>query len=160
VIFPWQCGITFERYYKGRTPWTTLPALGDHRFHRYDLLKEKMRVIHPIKPELERVAQTLASGHTLWLVIQTSDAIPAQQTEPPDLPPAPIPNSRWPWWEGYYTRAWKQQLEYLVATRAGQVEYFLIKPGIQVNGYENLSLIRASGWREKTEAQPGPAASP
>jgi hypothetical protein len=160
VVNPWQCGITFERYYKGRTPWTTLPALGDYHFHRYDLLKEKMRVIHPIKPELERAAQTLASGHTLWLVIiQAPDAIPAQ-TEPPDPPPAPIPNSQWPWWEGYYTYAWKEQLKYFVAAHAEQKEYIPVKPEIPVNGYENLSLIRASGWREKTEAQPGPTASP
>ena len=160
VVNPWQCGITFERYYKGRTPWTTLPAIGDHRFHRYDLLKEKMREIHPIKPELERAAQTLASGHTLWLVIlQAPDAIPAQ-TEPSDPPPAPIPNVPCPWWEGYYTGAWKEQLEYFVAAHAEQKEYIPVKPEIPVNGYENLSLIRVSGWREKVEAQPGPPASP
>jgi hypothetical protein len=159
VICPWHCGITFERYYKGRTPWTTLPALGDHRFHRYDLVKEKMREISPVKPVLERAGQTLASGHTLWLIMQALDATPPQ-TEPPDLPSAPFPNVPRAWWEGYYTHEWKQQLEYLVASRAGQVENFLIKPGIKVNRYEKLSLLRASGWHEKNGGQPTPAASP
>jgi hypothetical protein len=160
VVNPWQCGITFERYYKGRTPWTTLPAIGNHRFHRYDLLKEKMREIHPIKPELERAAKTLASGHTLWLVImQAPDAIPAQ-TEPSDPPTAPIPNVQLSWWEGHFTSVWKDQLEYFVAAHAELKEYIPVKPEIPVNSYENLSLVRATGWHEKAETQPGPAASP
>ena len=157
VVYPCHCGITFDRYYKGRIPWTTLPALTDHRFHRFDLLKEKLCEASPIKPELERAAQTLASGHTLWLVIESPDATPVK-TEPADPPRAPIPNVRWPWWEGYYTSVWKQQLEYMVATHAGQREEIPVKPEIYINNYEKLSLIKASGWREKAEEQPRPAA--
>jgi hypothetical protein len=159
VVFPYYCGITFDRYYKGRIPWTTLPALTDHRFHRVDLLKEKLCKASPVKPELERAAQTLASGHTLWLVIESPDATPCI-TEPADPPRAPIPNVQWPWWEGYYTQVWKQQLEYLVAAHAGQREDIPVKPEIHINNYEKLSLIRASGWREKAEVQSRPAASP
>jgi len=159
VVFPCHCGVTFDRYYKGRIPWATLPALNDHRFGRFDLLKEKLCETSPVKPELERAAQTLASGHTLWLVIQAPDAIPVQ-TEPPDPPRAPIPNVQRPWWEGYYTCVWKDQLEYLVVAHAEQKEYIPVKPEIYVNSCERLSLIRASGWHEKAEAQPGPAASP
>jgi hypothetical protein len=147
VVFPCHCGITFDRYYKGQTPWTTLPALADHRFHRFDLLKEKLCEVSPVKAELERAAQTLASGHTLWLVIESPEAVPAN-TKPADPPRAPIPNVPWPWWEGYYTHVWKQQLEYLVTAHSEQWEDISVKPEIHINSYEKLSLIRASGWRE------------
>jgi hypothetical protein len=159
MVTPCHCGITFDRYYKGRIPWTTLPALTDHRFHRFDLLKKKLCEASPVKPELERAAQTLASGHTLWLVIESPNAT-SGKVEPADPPRAPIPNVPWPWWEGYYTFVWKDQLEYLVAAHAEQREDIPVKPGICVNSFENLSLIRASGWHEKAEAQPGSEASP
>jgi hypothetical protein len=159
VISPCHCGVTFARYYKGQIPWTTLPALTDHRFQRLDLLKEKLRKTSPVKPELERAAQTLASGHTLWLVIESPDATPGM-VEPADPPPAPIPNIQLPWWQGHYTYVWKKQLEYLVAAHAGQREDIPVKPEIYINCYEYLSLIRASGWREKAEAQSGSAAPP
>jgi len=46
----------------------------------------------------------------------------------------------------------------LVATHAGQREEIPVKPEIYINNYEKLSLIKASGWREKAEEQPRPAA--
>jgi hypothetical protein len=155
VVFPCHCGITFDRYYQGRIPWTTLPALADHRFHRFDLLKEKLCEASPLKPELEKAAQTLASGHTLWLVIESPDATPPK-TEPADPPRAPIPNIRSPWWEGYYLYVWKQQLEYWTATHAEQETEIPVKPEIHINPYEKLSLFRASGWRENPAPQPRP----
>jgi hypothetical protein len=146
VVMPCHCGITFDRYYKGQIPWTTLPAIADHRFHRFDLLKEKMCEVSPIKPELERAAQTLVSGHRLWLVVELPDATPVT-VEPADLSRAPLPNVPWPWWEGYYTSQWKQQMEYLVAIHAEQRENIPVKPEIHINNFEKLSLIRVSGWR-------------
>jgi hypothetical protein len=159
VVFPCHCGITFARYYTGPITWTTLPALADHRFHRFDLLKEKFCETAPVRPVLERAAQTLASGHTLWLVIESPDAPPGA-VEPADPPPAPMPNVRLPWWEGHYTSVWKKQLEYLVAAHAEQEKVIPVKPEIRINPYEKLSLIRASGWREKNEVQSGSTASP
>ena len=147
VVYPCHCGITFERYYTGRIPWTTSPAIADLRFHRFDLLKEKMQETFPVKPELDQMAQTLASNHTLWLVFESPDKAPPQ-TRPSDLPPAPLPNLRWGWWEGFYIYAWRQQLEYWVATHARQVKDVSVKPDIRVNPYEKLSLIQASGWQE------------
>ena len=47
LVYPWYCGITFNRYYHGAAPWTTLPALSDPRIHRYDLLKEKLAARRP-----------------------------------------------------------------------------------------------------------------
>ena len=159
VVYPCHCGITFGRYYTGRIPWTTLPAIADHRFHRFDLLKEKMRDISPIKPELDQAAQTLASNHALWMVFESPDETPPK-TWPSDLPPAPLPNLQWGWSERFYTYTWKQQMEYWVAAHASQMEDIPVKPDIRVNPYEKLSLIRASGWREKAGTSRDNSVSP
>src|SRR5205085_6656480 len=58
VIAPWQYAISFGRYYRGATPSITLPAIGDLRVHRYDLLREKMLAEHPIDDVLEKIQQT------------------------------------------------------------------------------------------------------
>src|SRR5262249_11862248 len=41
IVQPWTFGVSFDRQYAGSTPWTTVPPLADHRFHRYDLFKAK-----------------------------------------------------------------------------------------------------------------------
>ena len=157
VVFTCHCGVTFNRYYKGQIPWTTFPELSDHRFHRFDLLKEKEAA--PSKPELERAAQTLKSGHTLWLVIESPFESPGN-TEPPGPPPAPWPDIPLGWQVGPYSQAWKEQLEYLVTAHAEQIEEISVKPEIPINLFEKLSFIRASGWRETAAAQPGLATPP
>src|SRR4029077_2498780 len=58
IVYPWHCGVTFGHYYDGKTPWTTLPALADHRLHRYDLLMQKLAATAPIQDVLDRVTQT------------------------------------------------------------------------------------------------------
>src|SRR5436309_14993474 len=63
IVYPWYCGVTFQYYYHGQTPWTTLPALADHRLHRYDLLAEKLAASAPIQDVLDRALRTVASGH-------------------------------------------------------------------------------------------------
>ena len=42
VVNPWYCGISFQYYYSGAAPWTTLPALQDHSFHCYDTVIQLM----------------------------------------------------------------------------------------------------------------------
>ena len=32
LLTRWECGITFQRYYRGRAPWMTIPPLKDFRF--------------------------------------------------------------------------------------------------------------------------------
>jgi hypothetical protein len=153
VVFPCYCGITFGRYYRGLVAWTTLPPLEDHRFHRADLLKEKLRETRPAKPVLDRAARALASGHSLWMIGPLPEAQPGE-TEPPDLPPAPIPNEPRGWWEGHYSYVWGRQAAHLIASHAEHVEV-VFNPPTSIVQYEELPLIVATGWHEAA-ATPAP----
>ena len=62
VVHPWTFGVSFDRQYSGATPWTTLPPLADHRFHRYDLLKAKMILENPAQPVLQPGRRHAARG--------------------------------------------------------------------------------------------------
>src|SRR5882724_10642961 len=55
IVHPWHCGTTFQRYYKGAAPWTTLPPLEDYTLQRYDLLKAKLQTKDPIAPVIDRI---------------------------------------------------------------------------------------------------------
>ena len=146
IVYPWYCGVTFGRYYHGQTPWITLPDLADHRFHRYDLLKEKLRATEPIKPVLDRAAATLASGHHLWIVGELPPPQPGE-TRAPDLPPAP--NNTYGWFDAPYSYVWGLQLRQSLATNADQVEPVPVASPTRVNPFENLPLTVVAGWRSK-----------
>jgi hypothetical protein len=90
LISPWQPGVTFTRYYHGQTPWTTLPEMGELPVQRYDIFKQRMGEREPIKPLLQKIAQTLHSGHTLWIVGGLRFLLP---TERPSMEP-PLPQGR------------------------------------------------------------------
>jgi hypothetical protein len=146
IVYPWYCGVTFERYYHGQTPWITLPDLADHRFHRYDLLKEKLRATEPIQPVLDRAAATLASGHHLWIVGELPPPQPGE-TSAPNLPPAP--NSAYGWSDETYSYVWGRQLQQSLSTNASHVEAVPVASSTHVNPVENLSLTVVAGWRSK-----------
>jgi hypothetical protein len=147
VVNPWYCALTFQRYYHGRAPWTTLAGLDDYRYHRYDLLKVKLQMAHPAQPALERVAATLAAGHRVWIVGDIP-RVAIQNGPPPDLPPAP--GGPFGWFDEPYSYTWSAQLSYLVATHAKNAMVIGDARNPHVNPLENLRLIVVSGWR--TEA--------
>jgi hypothetical protein len=65
IVHPWTFGVSFDRQYSGPTPWTTVPPLADHRFHRYDLFKAKMVLENPAQPVRDQIATTLRAGNHL-----------------------------------------------------------------------------------------------
>jgi hypothetical protein len=142
LVYPWYCGVTFNHYYNGATPWTTVPSLADHRLHRYDLLMEKMTAVAPIQDVLDRVAQTLGGGNTLWIVGQLPAPVPGEAPAP-DLPPAP--NGPQGWSDDPYTYAWGRQVENYVSTHAQRVEPVQVAPDGCVSGFEDLTLFQAAG---------------
>jgi len=146
IVYPWYNGVTFGRYYHGKTPWTTLPELADYRFHRYDLLKEKLRATAPIKPVLDRVSATLASGHRIWIVGDLPKPQPGE-TEAPDLPPAP--NSPYGWFDAPYSIVWGLQLNQLLIASARDIEPVPLPKSNCVSSYEDLSLAVAASWRQQ-----------
>ena len=68
IVYPFYCGVTFERYYKATASWTTLPPLEDYTLQRWDLFKAKMQTKDPFAPVIDRIVSTLQSGNRVWFV--------------------------------------------------------------------------------------------
>jgi hypothetical protein len=151
IVNPWYCGVTFQRYYQGRTPWTTLPPLDDHGLHRYDLLKIKMQMENPIQPVLDKVASTLQSGNRVWIV---GRGIRLYGSPPPNLRPAP--NNPWGWLDEPYSRIWGVQVGHLITTHAGQGAVVMRPSTNGVNSLENLPVVLITGWRLPPASTPTP----
>ena len=143
LVNPWYYGVTFRRYYKGPANWMTLPPLEDLRIHRYDLLKAAMARPNPIDPVLEKVTETLKSGHRLWLIGVFPD--PRDVEEPAPLPPAPRASSGW--YCAPYIITWGRQVSYLLKSHVLQADVLPTGAGRPVNPYENLPVVVVSGWR-------------
>ena len=143
LVHPWFFGVTFNRYYQGPTPWTTLPALSDFRVARYDLLRERLAATAPIKPVLDQIAQTLAAGNRLWIVGDLPAPEPGE-TAPPDLPPAP--DGPYGWADVPYSYVWGRQAESFIAAHGGRAEAVPTGSGEGVNLYEKASLAVVKGW--------------
>lgn len=67
-VFPWQAGISFQRYYRGTAEWQTLPPMTFHRWHRYDLYKDIMSDPGSLERFLADVEQRLSRGGRVWIV--------------------------------------------------------------------------------------------
>jgi hypothetical protein len=143
LVTNWAPGITFLRYFEGRTPWITLPELPDHTVHRFDLVARKMADADPLADVIQRLSVTLESGHRVWVL---GDLPFHRQVAPALLPPAPGAPSGW---QGFaYAHQWQAQLGFFLHDRAAQIEIVLPPlPLDQVDEYENLPLSVASGWR-------------
>jgi hypothetical protein len=140
IVYPWYCGISFDRYFNGKTPWTTIPDLGDHRFHRYDLFKKKMQMENPLQPVLDKIASTLQSGNNIWI----AGWLPLDKTPPQDLGPAPNKTSGW--LDKPYSQAWGKTAGYFIAAHARRIEVVSAPTSDCI--FEDSPLLMVSGWRE------------
>lgn len=143
VMDPWYCGVVFQRYYHGGAPWESVPPLADHSRQRSDLLKAQMASTNPLGPLLERISQTLQSGHRVWCVGGSIFLPPGQSPDP--LPPAPQGVSGW--YSGPYLENWSTQVGYHLQTRAQQILEAKLPDAGPVVRLENLPLLVAQGWR-------------
>lgn len=143
LVDPWHCGLTFQRYYKGQTPWMTLPPIRDLSLHRFDLIKEQMSSPNPIAPVLTRITETLQSGGRVWLVGSLNFDPP--DMVPPKTPPAPHP--QWGWNTDAYSRAWSVQTGFFIQNHAKRGELVPVSVDVPVNWYENLRLVMVEGWQ-------------
>jgi hypothetical protein len=145
VVHPWTFGVSFNRQYSGSTPWTTVPPLADHRFHRYDLFKAKMVLENPAQPVCDQIAATLRAGNRVWIVGQ----IPLSQTPPPQIQPAP--NNPWGWLDDPYSDVWGAQVGYFVAMHATRGEVIPSSSSNPISALENMQLVAVAGWEEVSE---------
>ena len=140
VIDDWYCGVTFQRYYHGPVPWTTLPPLEDLSIHRYDLMKVAMQKGNATRPVLEKVQTTLRAGRRVWLI----GSIPLDGNPPPQTEPAP--NNPWGWLVFPHTQVWASELGYFLTQHATAAQP--VPPTDGVNPLENVQMASVSGWRE------------
>jgi hypothetical protein len=142
VVHPWTFGVSFDRQYSGPTPWTTVPPLADHRFHRYDLFKAKMVMENPAQPVCNEIAATLRARNRVWLV----GAIPLSQTPPPQIQRAP--NNAWGWLDDPYSDVWGAQVGFFVATHATRGEVVPIHSPNLISPLETMQVVVVAGWQE------------
>ena len=134
VVYPWQIGISFERYYRGPASWMTLPPIEFHRFHRYDLIKKQMELAdadEPLRPLLQRLRETLAGGHRVWIV----GNFPAAADRLEGRSPESIILITWSIKVAEFLRASARSLNQVPGTTAGPVSQ-----------YEELPLKVIEGW--------------
>lgn len=144
VLTRWEAGISFNRYYHGRTPWITIPDIADHTLHRYDLVKQKMSTPEAIAPELQKIRQTLAGGHRVWLAGRVLAPPPGARLG--SLPPAPHPQTGWS--IGPYLSYWLTKTGQTLQEVVGRVAQVTeVHPDQPVNQFEDLSLFIIEGRR-------------
>ncbi|MGO8672534.1 MAG: hypothetical protein ACLQVD_14360 [Capsulimonadaceae bacterium] len=152
LVHPWQCGITFTRYYQGHAAWSTIPELPQHRWGGYQEIKGIMQQRDPMAGLRGRMKAALQAGRTVWVVggIDKDDAgyPPAHGASPPApaiLPPAPSPKIGW--CERDYSNSWYQQVGFFLTRHATKLSIVTLREHVRVNGLENLPLDVARGWR-------------
>jgi len=143
VVNPCPYAISFQRYYHGSAPWTTIPALSDYSLHRWDLFKTSIATTNPESAVLHRVAETLRSGHRVFLIgdFPQSDGIAPQ-------PLLPAPNSEYGWSLGSYRKRWSLEMSYLIKMHTIRGALLLAGETYQLSDLENLRTMIVEGWRE------------
>lgn len=138
----WE-GITFNRYYLGRSQWVTIPPIDSHELHRIDLVMAKMNQPEAMSPVLDAITNTLSSGHDIWLV----GSVPlVRSAGPTPLPPLPadMPTG---WWVGSYLSWWNLQVMTLLLDHAQQAKAETIATPGPVNHFEKVSVVRFTGYK-------------
>jgi hypothetical protein len=145
IVHPWHYGLTFNYYYHGAAKWTTLPPISDYRFHRYDLIKEKIAMTNAAEPVFDQIETTLRSGHRVWIVGEIPKYA-VGRSWPTDPPVAPNGPSRW--LDEPYSTAWGGQLNYYVQHHGANIVVFPGPPtnSIPINPLEKMALRLVSGW--------------
>lgn len=137
VVQPWQCGITFSRYYRGPADWVTVPPVSSHDLHRYDFLKEAMMSPRVMAPVQERLREVMVSGHRVWWVGELW--VPPDGKAPPLMPPAP--QASWGWEENAHYQQWGMQLGYTLLQESANAYSVSIPSDRPVSPFEDLPVV-------------------
>jgi hypothetical protein len=146
IVEPWLFGITFNHYFTGATPWNTMPPLSNHETHRFDLIQQQLQNTNAIAPELQQIAETLQSGHRVWILADNGwmGVPPAGARAPASLPLAPLKDTGWA--DFPYTRVWAAQTACYLRDHSSQ---FGLLKSLSDDRYitEDMQLFVAQGWR-------------
>jgi len=137
LIYPWYVGITFGHYFKGKTPWSSVPPMEDLDLTRYDLIKKRMVNSGPMNFLLAKVNETFFSGNKVWIVGWLPRPQPDFKLTP--FTPAPHPETGWLWWR-YYDRYWGLQILDALRTHTHDVKTYTPHSEIKINPLENARV--------------------
>jgi hypothetical protein len=143
LVNEWYMGISFNRYYRGKTRWMTVPAIEEHRMHRFDLIKAKMQSSDALLEIRRAMRRTLRNGNSVWVVGHLE--LPPGRRPMTSLPPAP--HGRWGWLDGPYTRVWTRQIGLFLEGSAARKRRIFVPAGGRVSGMENLRVWVFKGER-------------
>jgi hypothetical protein len=147
LVCPWHSGITFSYYFKGATPWETVPPLADHSAHRYDLVMQQMENTNALVPLFQKVSETLQSGHRVWIASDRDwIVIPQPGTPAPvTLPLPPLNYTGWAW--SRYSEVWAGQTAHFLADHSAAFQQLPQTNSTETFGEENTKIFVARGWR-------------
>jgi hypothetical protein len=143
VVSPWYFGLSLRRYLDEKR-WTSVPPIADYRFHRYDLLQERMVSAHPIADLEEQMRQTLRSGHALWVAGMF-------RFQPANSPPPkvyPLYRGGLPLADATYCDSWVSQITEMIRTNGCDINPVPVPSpnNAPVNPVENISLRVIRRW--------------
>jgi hypothetical protein len=115
----------------------------DHRFHRYDEVKEQMMSSNPLNGLTEQIIGTLKSGNRVWLVGGVQFIQPDEKT----WVLQPAPDSVVGWDESTYEDTWSKQLDALVESHAISRKV-AVQPSRDVRTTESIPLSVSEGWQD------------
>lgn len=84
LVTPWQCGLSWRRYYSGRAEWSTVPAVEFLAWQRYELFYARLGASDGADRLLSRVEATVAAGGRVFVVS------PFERTAPAGPLPRPV----------------------------------------------------------------------
>jgi hypothetical protein len=143
LLNEWYMGVSFNRYYRGTTRWMTVPAIEEHRMHRFDLIKAKMRSSDALLEIRRAMRRTLHNGNSVWVVGHLE--LPPDSLPMSSLPPAP--HGPWGWLDGPYTLVWTRQIGLFLEGNAARKRTIFVPAGGRVSGMENLRVWVFEGER-------------
>jgi len=146
IMLPF-CGISFDRYYDGRTPWMTMPPIPHEDLAQYDkVMRHYMNSPQEtLDPLIDKITETLQSGGRVWMI----GGMPTMLTDGErahDLIPAPHPVYGWNI-DGYLYD-WQENLGALLRAHVLQVTPIDIPQEQGVMPHEKLPLELIEGWQQ------------
>jgi hypothetical protein len=144
LLTRWECGVTMKRYYKGRANWSTIPPLTDFHFQAYQPIMARMREEAPIRPILIQAAQTMKSGHRVWLIGETPTPLPGEPA--PFLPRVGDGKDGWRGSCSFYN-VWIMQVTHFLRQHFVSAKQIGLAETGPVSEFEDLGVSVVQGWK-------------
>lgn len=143
IVTRFTHALTFQRYYHGRATWMSVPAVTDHRHHRWDLARAAMLNTNSIQDILVPIEHELKAGHKVFLV----GKFPRSEPSAPE-PIAPADQTRPAGRLAVYLDNWHWQIAYLLWKHAVATERIPLNETQPIDVRENDEVIVFSGWKD------------